>query len=350
MIEFLKRRWFLLALVIVISTGQLLGSQASSFVQTTLLPPFGGAAKSLLVGLVLLCMSVTLDGRRFRDALLRPLPVILAIAINIVMIPLGARLLMPLQLAPDFAIGLLIAAAVPCTLAAASVWTRRAGGNDAVSLLATMLTNGLCFLYTPFWLKLFSDSSAEIDPWELVRKLLLTAMLPIALGQMIRLRRPWAVTADRAKVPLGVVAQAVILVIVFVASCEAGLRFGPHATTSTPPPGWLAVAVVVMSAMSLHLAAMIIAVLVGRILNIHRENLIAVAFAASQKTLPIGVLIATDPHTFGTAYPWAVYPMLIFHAGQLFIDTTIADRVRSRWDATADSSSNSSTAPEVSPG
>ena len=34
-------------------------------------------------------------------------------------------------------IGLMIAVSTPCTLAGASVWTRKAGGNDAVSLLTT---------------------------------------------------------------------------------------------------------------------------------------------------------------------------------------------------------------------
>ena len=44
-------------------------------------------------------------------------------------------------LPPELAIGVIVAATVPCTLATAAVWTRRAGGNDAVAFLVTMITN-----------------------------------------------------------------------------------------------------------------------------------------------------------------------------------------------------------------
>ena len=52
----------------------------------------------------------------------------------------------------DLAVGLLVAAAAPCTLASAAVWTRRAGGNDAVALMVTIGTNLTCFVVTPLWL------------------------------------------------------------------------------------------------------------------------------------------------------------------------------------------------------
>ena len=73
---------------------------------------------------------------------------------------------MRLQLAPDFSFGLMIAASAPSTMAAASVWTRRAKGNDAVSLLVTILTNGFCFLVTPAWLVL--ATAAGIGAWVVV--------------------------------------------------------------------------------------------------------------------------------------------------------------------------------------
>lgn len=55
----------------------------------------------------------------------------------------------------DLSVGLVLAAVVSSTMASASVWTRRAGGNDAVALVVTVVTvvtNGICFVVTPFWL------------------------------------------------------------------------------------------------------------------------------------------------------------------------------------------------------
>ena len=64
-------------------------------------------------------------------------------------------------LPPELAIGVIVATTVPCTLATAAVWTRRAGGNDAVAFLVTMITNLACFLVVPGWLWLLSDIRAE---------------------------------------------------------------------------------------------------------------------------------------------------------------------------------------------
>jgi predicted Na+-dependent transporter len=47
-----------------------------------------------------------------------------------------------------------------------------------------------------------------------------------------------------------------------------------------------------------------------------------VAFAASQKTLPVG-LVLYDQY-FREEYPFAVMPVLAYHVGQLLVDTVFA--------------------------
>ncbi|MFV0445352.1 MAG: bile acid:sodium symporter family protein [Planctomycetaceae bacterium] len=329
--EFLQRRWFLLALVTLIVAGHWLGMRWPETVTGTSQRWIGSQTKSWLIAGILYCMSVTLDGRRFRHALLRPLPVLWAIVVNAVGIPMAASLLLPWQLIPDFSMGLLIAASVPCTLAAASVWTRRAGGNDAVSLLVTLLTNGACILYTPFWLQLFSGGSALLDLRSMIERLFFTALLPTLVGQLTRLVPPCARMADRLKISLGVAAQIGVLLIVFVSACDGGVRLSAGSTgrpDATSVPSLASLLVVAVSCIALHLSAMIVSLLGAKLLHFDHGDLVAVAFAGSQKTLPIGVLIATDPQMFGVDYPWAVFPMLIFHASQLFIDTAVADRMR----------------------
>ena len=71
-----------------------------------------------------------------------------------------------------------------------------------------------------------------------------------------------------------------------------------------------------------------------------RADIVAVAFSSSQKTLPIGVLLATDPEMLGNpelGIPFAVFPILMYHASQLFIDTVIADRFAAKAPATVNS-------------
>jgi sodium/bile acid cotransporter 7 len=328
---FLMRRWFLMALAAVIISGHWLGAAAPPEVLRGIDTLFADGVKSGVIAGVLFLMSVTLDGSRLRGAIVSPAPVAWAVAVNAVLIPLTAPLLMPLQRTDDFAVGMLIVASVPSTLAAAAVWTRRAGGNDAVSLVVTIATNGACFLYTPFWLRLFAGASVEFDVRGMMQRLFLTTLLPTLCGQLCRRCSSCAERADRWKTPLGVLAQMGVLTIVFSAACEAGRRMAFDPATAHgghAPPGVAAWSVMIASCIGLHLAAMLTALGGARLARFDRGDQIAIAFAASQKTLPIGVLIATDPRTFGTAFPWAVYPILIFHAFQLFLDTAVADRFR----------------------
>jgi hypothetical protein len=55
-------------------------------------------------------------------------------------------------------------------------------------------------------------------------------------------------------------------------------------------------------------------------LGLPKADAIAVGFSGSQKTLMVGLEIAI-------ASQLSILPMITFHAGQLFIDTLIADRL-----------------------
>jgi sodium/bile acid cotransporter 7 len=352
MLPFLLRRWFLLALVSTIALGHWLGSAGPDWARDAVDRLLSNPVKAWLNAAVLFSMSVTLDGSRIHKALLSPAPVVWAILVNTVLIPLTAPVLMPLQQSPDFAIGLLIAASVPSTMAAASVWTRRAGGNDAISLLVTLITNAGCVLFTPYWLMRFGAGTVRLDLTVMVYKLLLTALLPTVLGQVVRRWGAAARSADRHKTALGTAAQIGILLIVFSAACDGGVRLAREAAASPEQhaaPPWQALAVVAVSCIGLHVAALGVALAGAAALRMPREDRIAVGFAASQKTLPIGVLIATDPALFGTDYPWAVIPMIIYHASQLFIDATIADAMaRPAAGGSAGPSSRPSAGPDAS--
>src|SRR5262245_58044540 len=327
MFGWLLRRWFLVFLLVLIPGGLSLGSRLTAARVDSLNAAIGPHTATALVILILFLMSVTLDNGKLRAALSRPGPVLWATFVNMGLIPLAAWPLSRLQLSLDFTVGLLIAASVPSTMAAASVWTRKAGGNDAVSLLVTLLTNGACFAVTPLWLKLLmpplgqGGTPYEMDTGFLMQKLVVSALLPIVAGQSARFLPLCAAFADRHKVPLGVVAQGCILVMVFWESIKAG----PQAASGALAGGIGAMALVWLSCMVLHLAGMALAVAASRALEFERADRAAIAFAASQKTLPIGVYVAA---TFSAAgAPLAVLPMLMYHASQLFLDTAVADQI-----------------------
>lgn len=321
---FLLRRWFLVCLLVILPGGLWLGTRLGPERIDAVQSAVGGLGASILTALILYLMSVTLDSGRLRAALTRPAPVIWAILVNYGLIPLAAWPLSRLQLTPDFAVGLLVAACVPCTMAAASVWTRKAGGNDAVPLLVTLITNSLCFVLTPLWLHWTlpdgDGGSIQLDTGYLMQKLIISALLPIAAGQLTRIVPLFAAAADRRKLLLGNIAQACILTIVLWESIKAGPKVGGNGAGSAA-----GIALVWGSCILLHCGALAGSLGAGRLFGFDAADQTAVAFAASQKTLPIGVYVAAAVSTAGA--PLAVLPMLMYHASQLFIDTAVADHL-----------------------
>jgi sodium/bile acid cotransporter 7 len=319
-----RTQWFLLGLAILIPLGFFLGRVTASAggeggAASRSLEELLGAAMKVIVFQILLLMSWTLDTRKLVGALRTPAPVIWAALVNAVLMPLLTWPLCLGQMTRDFSVGLMIAGSVPCTMAAASVWTRRAGGNDAVSLLVTVLTNGLAVIVTPFWMSVAVGSKVSLSRPQLMTMLFFSALLPIVVGQSLRLFRRLAEFADRRKVFLSNIAQSCILATVFWSAYNAGPQL--KAGADTPAAG--AVILVWLSTIAIHVAGLVMGYWGGRALRLAPADTVAAAFAGSQKTLPIGILVAESVRS---GLPFAVFPMLMFHASQLVVDTIVADR------------------------
>ena len=278
-------------------------------------------------GAILFLMAWSLETGRLRDSLRAPGPVLVGTLINIGLLPLMAWPISALPWPDDFRLGLLITAAVPCTLATASVWTRKAGGNDAVSLLITLVTNIAGIVLTPLWLQLTVARGAQIAPWPIVQNLALAVLLPTLLGQLCRLPNRGREFAVRRAGLLSLAAQVLVLTMVATAAVRGGAALRNQTVWPHPLEGLGLMAVCA----GLHVAAMLLAVIASRLLRFRREDGIALVFAGSQKTLPIALLLAADPHLIGTAsYPFITFPMLVFHALQLLIDSAVAQRIALR--------------------
>jgi len=308
----LRRRWFLLLLLAVLVVGMGWAEALSGLAES--LP------RNWIIGSVLLAMALPLRVNAMWATLRRPAPALLAIAINLVVVPLLAFFASRL-LTDDLALGLIIAAAVPCTLASAAVWTRLAGGNDAVALLVTMITNLGCFLVTPALIQLYAGRSGSAIPFtEMATKLFLLIVLPIAIAQLLRtLPRvgDWA-TANKPR--LSVYAQVGILSIVLVGAVNCGKKLSELEGELAPIAGQIALMLVL--AATIHTVAWWIGYWAAERSGMSAADRLAVAFAGSQKTLMVGLAIALP---YGGL---AVLPMLAYHILQLLIDTLLAERFR----------------------
>lgn len=309
--RFLAERWFLIALVAVLAAGF---SWPERLVTLTERVP-----QNLVVATVLFLMAVSLNAGAIWRALTRPGAVLLAVAINFGLLPLVAWQISGLMRS-DLGVGMLIVGAVPSTLTAAAVWTRRAGGNDAVALLVTVSTNLACFVVTPLWLYVTADMVAEIPLGQTIGHLALVVLIPTLIAQCVRLYRPVALVADRRKFFFGGLAQCGILLIVGVGSVRAALELG-RSEEAIGLAGWIGMLTAVVG---LHVAMLAAGHLLAMAAGINREDRIAVGFSGSQKTLMVGLLLALKFSGL------AILPMVAYHVCQLLVDTLVADWLRKR--------------------
>jgi sodium/bile acid cotransporter 7 len=341
---FLVRRWFLILLAAALAVGIHFARELEWLVEID-------AIRNGIVFCVLFVMAFPLHAGAIWNTLRRPAAPLLASLINFGLLPLMAWGLAPLLLAAGVGTstvyGILSAVATPATLASASVWTRRAGGNDAVSMVVTIVTNALCFLITPLWLTLMigqqvgEEGKQLFEPIPMIIKLALLVVLPRVIAQALRLVGSVGAWATAHKTPLGVLAQCGVLSMIFMGSIQTGLLLAnrqpapqPAEAQSAQSPATQAakqesssvvldMGAAVATVMALHVSTLALGVMLARWLRMNRADAIAVGFAGSQKTLMVGLQVAIDLR-------FSAVPIVAYHVGQLLIDTVVAERYRRR--------------------
>jgi solute carrier family 10 (sodium/bile acid cotransporter), member 7 len=328
LLQRLRKAWFLLALAVVLGGSLLFGHSGPSAAVALFLRLIQPAVTTAIV---LFLMAFSLDAGRRRDALSRPLAAVWGSAINIALMPLLAWPLAEWQSLADLQIGLLVTAVVPCTLATASVFTRQAGGNDAVSLLVTLATNLACVGLTPLWLHGLLTQSVAFDAWRTLQQLTISVLMPTIIGQALQ-ETPWGrIVAIRHRGWINFAAQLLVLLLVSVAATKAGDVLSRQATWPTVE----AAVRMTVACILLHGAGVACGWYGSRALRLPRADAIAVAIAGSQKTLPIGLMIVATPGLLAAPAPFVTFPLLVFHACQLLMDSALAER----WAATQASQS-----------
>jgi predicted Na+-dependent transporter len=201
------------------------------------------------------------------------------------------------------------------------LWTRLGGGNEATALLVTLISTATSWLVTTLWLTATTGTAVALDAGGMMLDLLVYLVAPVAAGQLCRAAPPLLAVATRHRAALGVLSQVLILGILLRASAQAGLELAGGGSEL----GWGAVLQVAGFSMALHLGVLAAGWETGRWLGFDRGRRIAIAFASSQKTLPVALLVFDQ--YFQRTYPLAILSILCYHAGQLLWDTAIAARM-----------------------
>ena len=300
-----SRYWFLTMLVVMIPAGLWLPEGGHAIKETGWVTP-------VLVGLMMAVSGFTLDtGKLHRQAANLGAIAMVLFSTYCLAPAIAYGLAMWLQPPdnPHFLTAVMIMAAQASSLASALALTVVSRGNQELALIFTLLSSSLTVVLTPLVLQISISSSVAFPLGQMILKMLLVVVIPVALGQALR-RWLW----DRAKPLLRcirLVPQWVILVFVYSGFSVATGQINGDIN--------IVLRIVVVSTL-LHAILLAWNFGVSILLRMDRGTGTALVFCGSQKTLPNGIYLWQ--HFFGDN-PIGALPLALYHLIQLIADTLL---------------------------
>lgn len=173
---------------------------------------------SLLLGIIMFGMGLTLTLDDFKGVLKAPISVLVAVAAQYIIMPLVAfGLAIMFQLPPEIAAGVILVGCCPGGTAS-NVMTFLAKGNTALSVSVTAVSTILAPILTPALTLLFASQWLPVSAADMFMSIVQIVLIPIVLGIVVRLLFSRQVDKSVAALPLvsvvGIVAVASAVVAV----------------------------------------------------------------------------------------------------------------------------------------
>lgn len=187
----------------------LIGALLGYFMPETFLI-FGGIFKWLFAA-TMFALGVVLEPNELRDTMRHPQRIALGVLTQFIVMPTLAFILVKLAgLPPALALGFIIVGSAPGAMAS-NVIVYLAGGAVAFSIALTTVATFLSPLLTPSLVELLGGHLLPIPFWKMMQTILLTVVLPLTLGML--LRRQLKQGLDMAKEIAPAVAAIAIVII-----------------------------------------------------------------------------------------------------------------------------------------
>ena len=171
-----------------------------------------GAYVSILLGVVMFGMGLTLTTADFREIFRRPKDVAVGILAQFLIMPLAAFVLCKaFDLPPDLAVGLMLLGCVPGGTAS-NVVTFLARGDVALSVTVTSCTTLLAPVVTPALMYAFASQWLSIDPTAMFMSIVQVILVPIAAGVIVH--KIFGAKVERVAAVLPIVSVGAVVVIV----------------------------------------------------------------------------------------------------------------------------------------
>lgn len=175
---------------------------------------------SVLLGIIMLGMGLTLTFADFTRVAKMPHGVAAGVALQFTVMPLaGVALALGLGLETGLAVGLILVACCPGGTAS-NVVTYLARANLALSVTMTMASTLIAIILTPLLTGWLAGVFVDIDRWALFRSMVAIVLLPVVAGVLLARFFPRVTQKVASVSPLISVAAVVLIVAAIVAKSK----------------------------------------------------------------------------------------------------------------------------------
>ena len=145
---------------------------------------------AILLGIIMFGMGMTLRVQDFKTAFLKPIPILIGVALQFLIMPgLGFLIGVLLRLPPEIAAGVVLVGSCPGGTAS-NVMVYLSKGNVALSIAMTTISTLLAPILTPWLILLYAQRWLPIDPAGLFLSILKIVLVPVILGLLVKTYLP----------------------------------------------------------------------------------------------------------------------------------------------------------------
>ncbi|MCJ8331827.1 MAG: bile acid:sodium symporter [Lentisphaeria bacterium] len=217
----------------------------------------------------------------------------------------------------DFKVGFALICVMGPTLVSGTVIASSAGAEKATCIMITILVNILAVFMIPFTLKYMIGAEVDLNPASLLIKLMLIVLLPAIIGQLICLKKP-AIRTDFARG----IKFAPIYILGFIIYMSVSKNSDELRDVETTKMLSL-----ILPSLFVHFMCFAAIWYSAKLVKMKWGYKVAVAFVASQKTLPVAVAVWSM--AFDKEHTFAVVAIIVFHMVQIYFDGMLAPFVAS---------------------
>ncbi|MCG7344822.1 bile acid:sodium symporter family protein [Sporosarcina sp. ACRSL] len=260
---------------------------------------------TILLGVVMFGMGLTLKASDFKLVFTRPIPVIIGVVAQFSIMPTTAFIIAYLlRLPPELAAGLVLLGSVPGGTSS-NVMVYLAKGNVPLSITMTSVSTLLAPIMTPLLLLLFAGQWLPVDPMSMFMSIVQVIIIPILLGLIVTKFLPNVTQKSISVLPLVSIVAITIIVTAIVANNKETI-----ATAG----------ILVFVAVLLHNGfGLMLGYYAAKLCKLSRQDQRAVSIEVGMQNSGLGVALAAAYFT-----PLAALPSAFASAWQLITGTFIA--------------------------